>query len=195
MDASSNNVPAALNYAPAGSARRVQYSNLGGQWTVTIPAPAGRRLVAAFSSALQILLAVFLNELGFWVVGLAAVGWWLGGADYRLLMILAGGVGFLGGVLMLEGWFRYRRLDGPVVVEVTPDTLSFLNLSAQRENHILPRNLVYDVKYVTHSRMMVVRTRGLEMFEWRPVDDDAEIARMVGFLRDALGLPAEGRTA
>ena len=30
------------------------------------------------------------------------------------------------------------------------------------------------------------------MFEWRPVDDDAEIRRMVGFLRDVIGLPAEG---
>jgi hypothetical protein len=51
---------------------------------------------------------------------------------------------------------------------------------------------VYDVKFVTPSRKLVVRTRGMEIFEWRPVDDDAEIRRMVGFLREVIGLPAEG---
>jgi len=180
-----------LGYETPGAASRVQYLRDEQGARVIVPSPRGRRLGAAVSQTLLIFGTILLNELGVFVVALVVLATWSG--SYRHELVLAAAVaGGIVAIVFIGAWLGYRRLDDPVVVEVTAAAVSFLNFRTEAGAHRLPRNLVYDVKFVPHSRKMVIRTRGMEMFEWRPVGDDAEIRRMVGFLRDVIGLPAKG---
>jgi hypothetical protein len=186
--------PPTLSYATAGAASRVQYSRDGAVAKVVIPAPSGRRVGAAIDATAAVIAGVLFNELGVFVAALAVCGWLAGGYSRQLGLAVVVLSAIVGGVFV-GAWLYYRRLDAPMTVEVTPDALSFLNLSAARKEHVLPRNLVYDIKFVTHSGNLVVRTRGWEIFEWRPVNSDAEILRLVTFLREVVGLEPNGDSA
>lgn len=180
-----------LSYATPGAASRVQYVRDGGVARVIVPSPRGRRAGAAVEQTLLIFGAIFLNELGVFVVALVVLA--MSSGQYRSELMQAAAVG--GGVAALVfvgAWFRYRRLDDPMMIEVTPEAVRLVNYNRDADAHTLPRNLVYDVKFVAHSRRMVIRTRGMEMVEWRPVDDDDEVRRMVEFLREVIGLPGPG---
>jgi len=169
----------------------VQYVRDEGVARVVVPSPRGRRVGAAVEQTLLIFGMIFLNELGVFVVALVLLAMSAGRYRWELMQAAAVGGGIVG-LVFVGAWFRYRRLDDPIVIEVTREAVRLVNFSRETDARTLPRNLVYDVKFVAHSRMMVIRTRGMEMVECRPVDDDNEIRRMVEFLREAVGLAGAG---
>ena len=67
-----------------------------------------------------------------------------------------------------------RRKFRPTIIEVTPTTLSMLNVEmdgAGPKDITHPRADVYDVRYVSHSNNVVVRIHGQEMVELHPFKD------------------------
>jgi hypothetical protein len=175
--------PVTLAYATPGAASGVAYVRDGQRATITIPARCGRRV----AGAIEWTMAAFINEAAILGVGVAVFLWWTG---QSLGWICPAGAALTAAIFALCYAIR-RRLDEPIVVEVTPNALRICNLDDDKKPREYPRDRVYDVKYVSHSGKLVVRTRNVEMFEFRPVEDEAELKRMAAFLRTALGLPAE----
>lgn len=177
-----------LNYASGAS--RVQYLLSERGATVVIPAPPGRRIrAAARGTAREVLgemklaLVVFIGSLVVFALSWPKCRWEFSAS--------ACGFAVVAGLLFWLDWSYYRRLDDPILIEVGPDAVRFLNLNAASESHRVPRDRVYDIRYAGHPGKIVVLAAGAEPFECRPVEDEAELRRMAGFLREAVGLATD----
>lgn len=171
-------VMSTLDYANTATDARVSYTSDAQGATVVIREP-GRRLKATIEGAGGLLDSGWLPLLlfGAWVsFSLKAV--WAG-----VLAAVA-----LAAAAVAAVWFHKRRLDRPVVIEVTPATLVFANLTYRPVNVSLPRDEIYDIKHVAHSGQLVVRRRGKDLVEVQPIADQEELQRIAAFLRDATGL-------
>jgi len=84
-----------------------------------------------------------------------------------------------------EGVWRLAR---PIILELTASELVVSNYDGRGKTRKMPRDRVYSIKYVPHARNLVVRIRGIEMFECHLEIPEAEIERIAAFLRLAIGL-------
>jgi hypothetical protein len=89
-----------------------------------------------------------------------------------------------------------RRIWGgtrPAVFEVSGRSLSLRNVYCDNQvrDFDRPRDAVYEVKYVSHSGNLMIRARGHELIDFRPVKDPAALQWIAGVLREALGLGRE----
>jgi hypothetical protein len=172
-----------LAYATPGATGGVGYVRDADNATITIPARPGRRV----SGAIEWTLGAFINEAGLLALGIVIFTWWTG----QPLAWICSGAGALTAATFALCYAVRRRLDDPIIVEVTPTALRICNLDDSPKTREFPRDRVYHVKFVSHSGKLVVRTQGQEMFEFRPTDDEPELRRMVTFLRLAIGLAVE----
>jgi hypothetical protein len=172
-----------LTYAVPGATGGVGYIRDADHATITIPARPGRRVAGAIDWT----LAAFINEAGLLALGIVIFTWWTG----QPLAWICSGAGALTAATFALCYAIRRRLDDPIIVEVTPTALRICNLDDGPKTREFPRDRVYDVKFVSHSGKLVVRTQGREIFEFRPTDDEPELRRMATFLRLAIGLAVE----
>ena len=169
---------APLDYASDAAEHGIGYHRTADGATITVPSPRSRRIEAAIGGT----IAVFANELGLLLLAGGIFAWFVGErwTCPALSSLLA--------ITFTIAWFYFRKLSDPMIVEVTPTAVVFQNLSHETPIHSFPRDKIYDVKYVNHSKNLVIRARGLEILEWRPVPDERELTRMALFLREAIGL-------
>lgn len=178
--------PQALPYATPGADRRVLFTHEGDRATVVIPRPERRRKAAA--KATEELLGEALLYLIIAIVVLA----WL--APYLLLAVVPGGAVVVAAVYWLT-WIGYARLDRPLVIELTPGELIFLNTDERRRPVHLSREGLYAIYMVSYAPTIWIRRRGQEMFGLFATPDRGESERIASFLRDFAGLDAEASGA
>jgi hypothetical protein len=83
---------------------------------------------------------------------------------------------------------------GPAVIEVFDEAVILRNVETRTESRadtrdfVRPRAAVYEVKYVSHSGNLVVKARGHEMIECRPVRRPEALEWIAARIREALGL-------
>jgi hypothetical protein len=169
---------APLDYAAGTTECGITYRRDPEGAVIVIPSPRRRRSEAAS----YVTIAVFVNELGLLLAAGAVLAWlakerWVCPALGALVAVTYG-----------IAWWWHRRLGEPMVVEVTPKVVVFENFSRETPVHTVPRDQIYDVKYVSHSGNLVIRARGHEILEWRPVENERELARIALFLREAIGM-------
>ena len=87
----------------------------------------------------------------------------------------------------------FRRIHGwslPTVLEVSGTRLFLqnVNIDGAVQDVERARDAVYEVKYVAHSGNLVIRARGRDIIDFRPVDNPAALEWIAGLLREALGL-------
>lgn len=169
--------PSLLNYATRSTDARILYASEGECAAVTIRREPGHRAKAAVGTTTWI-----LGE-SIWVlaVGACAAWFWIG-------WFVVPVVGNLIIATFVAAWLRHRRLSEPVIIEITRDQVVFLNLNEHAKAQSFPRDRIYDVKHVIHSGCLVLRLRGMDMFECRPTPHNTEIEQIAGFLRTVLGL-------
>lgn len=82
----------------------------------------------------------------------------------------------------------YKRLGRPMVFRLTPSALRVENVQEGGEitDRVFARSAVYDIKYVSHSNYVVIRARGHEMLEVRPVGDRRVLRWLADTLRAAM---------
>ena len=169
---------APLDYASDATEHGIGYRRTADGAMIVVPSPRSRRLEAAIGAT----FAVFANEFGLMLLAGGGIAWianqrWICPALSSLLALA-----------FTIAWIYYRRLSAPMIVEVTPKAVVFQNLTHENPIQSLPRDQIYDVKYVSHSGNLVIRARGHEIIEWRPVQHERELVRMALFLREAIGL-------
>ena len=173
-----NSTVAPLDYATSASECAITYRREGEGATIVIPSPRRRRLDAATHAT----IVVFVNEVGLLIAAAAVIAWF---ANARWACPV---VSTVVAATFAIAWVWHRRLADPMVVQVTATAVVLENLSHEMPTHTVPRDLIYDIKYVSHSGNLVIRARGQEILEWRPVENERELLRISLFLREAIGL-------
>ena len=171
--------PPPLHYATPGSDAHVLYTREGDRATVVIHRPE-RRAKAAIDSAADsvgqfIFVLIMTGAFIFWIKPI-----WL------LLLIPAG----LALFVLLYGitWLCLARLAKPIVIDLTPETLTVRNLDGRPRNLHLKCEGLYAIYMVPHLSFIWIRRQGKEMHCFFATPDAAEAERITGFLRDAAGL-------
>lgn len=179
---------------PPGAPAVLPYADLPSRWGIVLDRTPERLLIviplahrwrspevvipliiaaAFFSAALYLLLVTALPRL---LAGqLATTGLFIGVA---------------------AGMYLWKSRK-PVIIELTSSELIFRNAPFSRhegQSHVqrdlfLPREGIYDVKYVAHSGHLVIRIRGRELIETRPLPDPRLLQWLATELRAALSLP------
>lgn len=167
--------PITLQYAAVPAWDDIIYEPTPGGVRITLR-HGGSVIVASIVAAfLLMLLVIPVFILGWRQVLLA-----LGVVGEVLAVIVYAIVGTVVGVL---------KQTKPTVIEVTADALVFRNVFVQEGYEVIrPRSEVYDVKYVTHSRNLVVRCHTMNMIDCRPVRDEATLRWLAEVLREAMGI-------
>ncbi len=165
-----------LDYATPSTDQPVLFHRTENGATIVIRDPARRiRAVSdAMSTAAGMILAGMLMAgcLFFGVFG-------IGGTLFAIISILA--------LVAVSAWVRYSPFKKPVVIELTTEDLIFLNLDTKPAPAI-PRDRIYAIKYVGHSRSLVVHARGCEMFEHQFSLPPGKVEEIAAFLRSVLNL-------
>jgi hypothetical protein len=166
-----------LEYATPATDARVLYTREENRATVVIHRP-GRRTKAAVEST-----GMFAGEglLLLMLAGVVAVSRWSA-------WVLIPGIPTLFGVMFAVGWVCKSRLSRPIILELADNQLTASNLDTSPRIRHIDLEGVYEIKYVDHSKNIVIRRRGREIFEIFVTPDAAEGKRIASFLGDAAGL-------
>jgi hypothetical protein len=131
-----------LQYADAPARNGITYGQTADGFLITIQIPIWRR-AAALATALP-LVVLFLTNI------------------FVAIVVFA--------VIIIAAVVR-QQFTRPTVIELTADELVIQNLLGATADYRVPRDAVYDVRYVSHSGNIVIHARGQEMLEFRPVGD------------------------
>ena len=174
--------PQVLAYADLPARHGIQYDIRPDGATFVIPQPPWWRRAEI---VVLIALLPFMGGIGLYK-----------GVTRGSVSRIAGSVLVMGILVAATVQTALRRRAA--VIEVTPTTVRLENTgpvvgTAPEQaagTHHLPRELVYDVRYVEHSGHVIIRIRGHELIEFNPVRDRRANAWIAKELRRALGLPA-----
>jgi hypothetical protein len=115
---------------------------------------------------------------------------WTFGVLCLLILPLAIHLGLGGQLRRLSNWLRCKLRA--VTIEIDDVSVRVHNVcdsgNTDRLDHVRPRRAVYEVRYVPHSRMVLLRAHGHEMLEFRPVPDDMVLRWIADEMRQALEL-------
>lgn len=112
------------------------------------------------------------------------------GSSRDLLIVLAISIGGSGLVIIAASVWprRATRWAKPIEIELNIAWLIVRNLEpgGPLSDRQLPRDQVYEIKYVPHSGHLVIRAHGCEMIDFRPVDSDRAMRWVAETLQAAL---------
>jgi len=183
--AGSAHQPAVLAYADSPARQGIAYELAAGTASFLIPPPPWYRR-PEFGVALALIIQQSIWTIVTTIRSPAQ-------AFPACLAILAGG-GVCIGIAVLIGW-QWRR---PGFIELTPLHLRLRNIrlyqlpqnsGARAADVRYPRDLVYDIHYVSHSGNIVIHVRGYEMIELRPSPDPHTVRWIAEGLSAALATP------
>lgn len=137
----------------------------------------------------SILLLLFRLQSNFWILtALAAWPLWAWLAVEAIAVVIA------------TAWreVRYRRVVPALELNAHALIVRRLIPNDSKPERLLPRSKVYEVKYVSHSGKLVIRCRGEEMIELRPMRDPIVLSYVADVLHESLELepqrPAAGQS-
>ena len=149
-----------LQYADAPARNGITYGQTPDGFLITIQIPIWKRAAAlAFSLPLVVL---FMTNI------------FVASIVFLVIIILA---------------VARQKFTRPTVIELTADEFIIQNLLGAAADYRVPREAVYDVRYVSHSGNIVVHARGQQLLEFRPMNDAALLKWLAETIQSHLAPP------
>jgi hypothetical protein len=164
-----------LAYAGAPARWGIVCERNGPEVTITIPRrwPIGSLIFTAVMMVVSLVVVSFISRAA---VVFAAV----------VVLFVTFGIGHVAAALLptVPGLFRFSR---PIIIELNAHSLTVHNFDpGTREDPTVPRERVYDIRYVPHSGNLVIHSRYLDLIECRPCPDPEVLKWMAETLMAAL---------